>query len=84
MRRESLRLIAGFVAVLLVTLALAAAVATSGAVSHELADGDRCETGGDADVPKTVTAENVSSLAGNVTSCVAEGAAGDDPPTAGE
>lgn len=69
------RLAVGLTLALLVTLLLAAVVATSAAVTIELSDGDRCETGGAADLPSTPSAENVTAVAGNVTKCLA---AGDD------
>lgn len=67
------QLAVGLALVLLVTVVVAGAVATSAAVGIELSDGDRCETGGASDVRTTATPENVTSLAANVTRCVAEG-----------
>lgn len=68
-----LRLAVGIVLVLLVTAVLAGTVATAAAVSGELSDGDGCETGGSPAGGATVTPENVTALAGNVTDCLASG-----------
>lgn len=87
MRRVTVRLAVGFALVLLITGVLAGAVATSAAITIELSDGDRCETGGESDVGSTATPGDVTSLAGNVTKCIADGAtdASDrSPPTGHE
>lgn len=71
MRSVNARLAVGLALVVLVTAVFTGVVATSAAVGMELSDGDRCETGGESDVRTTATPENVTSLAGNVTSCIA-------------
>lgn len=76
MREVDRRIVVGLALTTLVTATLAGAVATSAAITIELSDGDACETGGSSDVVTTATPENVTSLAGNVTRCIA----GDDDP----
>lgn len=86
MRRLDGRIAVGFALVLLVTAVLAGAVATSAAVGFELSDGDACETGGESDVRTTATPENVTSLARNVSGCIAadgDGAGTRDHPSTG-
>ena len=73
MRERRVRLAVGLALVLVVTFALAGAVATAAAVSDELSDGDGCETGGAAIDETTASPENVTDLAGNVTGCIADG-----------
>ena len=72
MNEVPLRLAVGLVLALLVTAVLAGTVATAAAISGELSDGDGCETGGSPE-GATVTPENVTALAGNVTDCLRSG-----------
>lgn len=85
MRETKVRLAVGLSLVLLVTAVLAGAVTTVAAVSDELSDGDGCENGGNSIGDITASAENVTTLAGNVTGCIVDGedrdAITDDPPT---
>lgn len=85
MREPRARLAVGLALVVLVTVVLAGAVATVAAVSDELSDGDDCETGGDSVGEMTATPENVTTVAGNVPGCIADGSNADattgEPPT---
>lgn len=82
MNQATLKITIGFVVVAVVTLLAVGVVATSAAISHEVTDGDGCETSGQSHPPTTASPTEVVSYAGTLTECVAPSDDAPSPPSA--